>query len=331
MTTASVFVPSPQHVYPDHPEAPNRLSQVRRERDKVTWLDVTPASREQVARVHDPALIANLELVCQHGPGVIDYAPTYVTASSFQDALAASGGTLTCARAVIHGEAHNAFAIVRPPGHHAEPNRSMGFCLFNNVAIAAQEALALGLERVLVIDYDAHHGNGTQAAAWSDERIAFLSTHQEGIYPGTGWIEDAPHALGRIVNVPLPPLTGDRDFERIAEELYTPFVRRFAPEMIFVSAGFDSHWNDPLTRLGLSTDGFFRISSRLAALAEEHCKGRIVFSLEGGYVPENVANGVEAVFAALTGEVPGRVDDAMPDPEPDIEARIAKVRKWHGF
>jgi acetoin utilization deacetylase AcuC-like enzyme len=232
----------------------------------------------------------------------------------------------------LNGDAKNAFAIVRPPGHHAEPDHVMGFCIFNNVAIAAHEALTSGLERVMVIDYDAHHGNGTQAACMDDERFGFISAHQWGIYPGTGWIEDAPHARGRLVNVPLNQFAGDEVFARVTDDIFKPVVEKFRPQMLFISAGFDAHWNDPLTSLGLSTRGFFNISKKLVELAEEYCNGKIVFVLEGGYDPHNVANGATAVFGALTNSTVGKeAGDPSPHREPDHESRIAEIRKWHGI
>ena len=211
--------------------------------------------------------------------------PLSLPRTSFDDALRAAGATLACLRAVLRGEVRNAFSIVRPPGHHAEPDRSMGFCIFNNVAIAACQAAEDGFSRIAIVDYDAHHGNGTQAAFLDDERVAYLSTHQWGIYPGTGWYEEAPHALGRIVNVPLPAGAGDRAYDQIAVEIIEPFVRRFRPQLILVSAGFDAHWKDPLTSLGLSTAGFHALSARLVRLADEQCDGKILFVLEGGYDP----------------------------------------------
>ncbi len=347
MSTAYTFVPSPEHEYPDHPECPERLNELIPKLDSfpAERIEASPAKHEDIARVHVPHLITGLERVCREGaPGIIDYAPTFVTRTSFEDALLAAGATLACSRAVIAGEFDNAFAIVRPPGHHAEPDKAMGFCLFNNIAVAARDALAQGLERVLVVDYDAHHGNGTQAAFLKDKRTAYLSTHQWGIYPGTGWLEDAPHARKRIVNVPLPAYAGDQSFARITEEIIQPTVEAFRPEMIFVSAGFDSHWNDPLTSLGLSSTGFFNISKRLVELAEEHCGGKIVFVLEGGYNPTNVANGAAAVFKALAGRIapmgsrPGRgngagfdAGDPFPRREPELESRLEEVRRWHGF
>jgi acetoin utilization deacetylase AcuC-like enzyme len=321
-------------VYPDHPERPARFDLLTPKLPSVSAerVDAQPASREDVSLVHHPKLIATLEKICrEEAPGIIDYAPTYVTSSSFDDALLAAGGVITCARAVLRGEARNAFAIVRPPGHHAEPDRAMGFCLFNNVAIAAKDALAHGLERVMVIDYDAHHGNGTQAAFFHEERAAFLSAHQWGIYPGTGWLSDAPHAKRRIVNVPLPAYAGDRVYEQVADYIFKPFVESFQPQMIFVSVGFDAHWNDPITTLGLSTQGYLMLAQKVVALAEEFCGGKIVFVLEGGYEPVNVANGVEAVFVAATGKGESEARDPSPYAEPDCETRITEVRKWHGF
>ena len=301
MTTAYTFVPSPLHFYPDHPEHPSRFDLLTPRLDffGAQKLDAKPATRAEVARVHHPTLINSLEDICKQAPAIIDYAPTFVTQTSFDDTLLASGGTLSCTRAVLSGSARNAFAIIRPPGHHAEPTRSMGFCIFNNIAIAARDALQSGINRVAIVDYDAHHGNGTQAAFMDDDRVAYCSTHQWGIYPGTGWYEEAPHAKKRIVNVPLPADSGNKTYERIANEIFAPFIQSFKPEMILVSAGFDAHWNDPITALGLSSAGFYMLSKKLVDLAEEHCGGKIVFVLEGGYNPTNLANGAAAVFAAL--------------------------------
>jgi acetoin utilization deacetylase AcuC-like enzyme len=339
MSTVYTFVPSPKHIYPEHPERPGRfeLLEPRLASFNAHKMETIPATPEEVARVHHPKLVSELERACSMGQGVIDHAPTFVTKTSFDDALLAAGGVVTCVRAVLRGDAQNSFAIVRPPGHHAEPNRVMGFCLFNNIAIAARDALAGAddrppLKRVLIVDYDAHHGNGTQAAFFDEERVAFLSTHQWGIYPGTGWIEDAPHAKKRIVNVPLPAYAGDLTYTKIADEIFVPFVQNFKPDMMLVSAGFDAHWNDPITSLGLSTNGFFTLSKKLVELANEHCGGKIVFVLEGGYDPLNVVHGAETVFEALTNSQSGNdAHDLNPHKEPDCESRLAEVCKWHGF
>ena len=335
MSTAYTFVPSPNHVYPDHPERPARLEilQPRIKDYNAKLLDVKPAARDEISLVHHPKLVTTLEKVCrEEAPGIIDYAPTYITSSSFEDALLAAGGVVTCTHAVMNGEAKNAFAIVRPPGHHAEPDRAMGFCLINNVAVGARVAIEEGMERVMVIDYDAHHGNGTQAAFLNEERVGFLSAHQWGIYPGTGWFEDAPHAKKRMVNVPLPAYAGDQVYEQVADRIFRPFVESFKPQMIFISVGFDAHWNDPITTLGLSTNGYFMLAQKVVALADKHCDGKIVFVLEGGYDPINVANGAGGVFDALSRhELSHEAHDPNPHKEPDCESRIEEVRKWHGF
>ena len=336
MRTVHTFVPSPNHVYPDHPERPARLEilQPRLESFGSELVETKSATPEEIAYVHNPKLVAAIEKVCrEQAPGIIDYAPTYVTRSSFEDALLAAGGVISCARAVMHGDAGNAFAIIRPPGHHAEPERAMGFCIFNNVAIGARDAIERGMERVMVIDYDAHHGNGTQAAFLNDERLAFVSVHQWGklFYPGTGWVNDAPHAKKRVVNVPLPAYAGDQVYEQVADRVFRPFVESFKPQMIFVSVGFDAHWNDPITTLGLSTAGYLMLAKKVTSLAEEYCDGKIVFVLEGGYDPINVANGVQATFIALTGKGDPKADDPNPHKEPDCGSRIEEVRAWHGF
>jgi len=335
MNTAYTFVPSPNHVYPDHPERPARLDLLkpRLKEYKAELLDVKPASTDEISLIHDPKLVTTLEKICrEEAPGIIDYAPTYVTQSSFGDALLAAGGVITCTRAVMNGDADNAFAIVRPPGHHAEPDKAMGFCIFNNIAIGARIALEEGMERVMVIDYDAHHGNGTQTAFLNEDRVGFLSAHQWGIYPGTGWIDDAPHAKKRIVNVPLPAYAGDKVYEQVADQIFKPFVESFKPQMLFISVGFDAHWNDPITTLGLSTAGYFTLAEKVVALADKYCNGKIVFVLEGGYDPINVANGAGTVFDALSrNQLSREAEDLNPHKEPDCESRIAEILKWNAF
>ena len=334
MTTAVALVPSLGHVYPGHEESPTRFQYLGRWVSKpyassLRFLEPQPAPREAVSAVHTGRMLRDFEDACRRGPGITDYAPTFVTQSTYADAFLAAGAVLDCTRAVLEGRAQNAFAIVRPPGHHAEPGASMGFCLLNNIAIAVRAALESGVKKALIVDFDVHHGNGTQAVFFDEPRVAFLSTQQENIYPfRTGFIHDAPHARERIVNVPLPARSGDAAFGRIADEVLTPLVGYFAPEMIFVSAGFDGHWDDPLAELGLSSAGYYAYARRLVELAGQDCGGKIVFSLEGGYNPKNVASGVDAVLAALTG-TPFSPQDPSPYPEPDITRRLEEVRSWN--
>jgi acetoin utilization deacetylase AcuC-like enzyme len=336
MKTAIISIPSPRHNYPDHPENPDRFSDLvdwehRPYANNLTWLESTPADRSRVATVHSQQMIIEIENACLQAPAIIDHAPTYVTQSSAGAAYNAAGGVLACTRAVLTGQSRNAFAIVRPPGHHAEPDSAMGFCIFNNVAIAARLALEEGLKQVMIVDFDAHHGNGTQAAFWSEESVAYFSTHQENIYPGGGSIEEARHARGRIVNLPLPAYAGDQTFAAVAEEVLIPLVQKRQPEMLFVSAGFDAHWRDPLTNLGLSTRGFHNLANSLVDLAESLCRARIVFVLEGGYHPQKVAAGVDACLRAMTGLEPDEIHDPSPYPEADIHERITRLRAWHAL
>ena len=333
MSTGYALETCPGHVYPDHPEHLDRLRLIGPvlAAAKAERIESRLANRDEIGLVHTAAMIDSLERDCSQGGAIIDFAPTYVTTASFDSARRAAGGALECTRRVLNGDLANAFAIVRPPGHHAEPDRAMGFCLFNNVAIAAAWGLTRGLRRVAIVDFDAHHGNGTQAAFFADPRVGYLSTHQWGIYPGTGWIEDAPDARGRIVNVALPSHAGDNAFSIIEEAIIRPFLRGFEPDLIFVSAGFDAHWSDPLTRLGLSSRGFHLLSQHLVLLADELCGGRIVFVLEGGYVPANVANGAGAVFAALVHGSFADPHDPSPHREPDVAGHLARIRDLHSL
>lgn len=334
MNTLYTYVPSKNHFFTDHPERPGRFEFFENKLDSydAEFIEPIRAKESEVARVHEVGMIQSIQEVCKQGNGIIDHAPTYVTKTSYEDAMLAAGGVLTCTRAVINGNAKNTFAIVRPPGHHAEPDKAMGFCLFNNVAVAAQEALTHGMKKVMVIDFDAHHGNGTQVAFKDDERLGFISTHQWGIYPGTGWITDYPHAKKRIMNVPLNAYTGDKTFSVICDELFKPLVKLFQPEMLFISVGFDSHWHDPLTSLGLTTQGFYDVSKRLINLANEFCNEKIVFVLEGGYEAEVVGHGVGAVFSALTNSpFKNEAYDEFPHQEPSFDLRLNEIRKWHGL
>ncbi len=336
MSTAVVRIPSPNHNYPDHPENPDRFSEMEKwitkpYAHKLNWLKSTPADPARIATIHTQEMIAEIEKACLHAPAIIDYAPTYVTQSSARDAYNAAGGVLACTQAVLSGQDRNAFAIIRPPGHHSEPQTSMGFCIFNNVAIAARLALDQGLGQVMIVDFDAHHGNGTQAAFWHDDSVAYFSTHQENIYPGSGSIDEASHARSRIVNLPLPAFAGDQTFSLITETILIPLVQKRQPEMLFVSAGFDAHWQDPLTNLGLSTHGFYNLALSLVDLAETYCGGKIVFVLEGGYHPQKVASGVDVCLRALTMEGPEQTVDPSPYPEADIHERIANLRTRHAL
>lgn len=332
------LVDSRNHSYPGHPEDPRRFAGLDSLLDGfegATLLRVPPVedARPAAARVHDGAYLERLQDACRRGPALIDPAPTYVTRASFESALHAAGGTLAVLEAIHTGRAAAGIALVRPPGHHALADQAMGFCLLNNMAITARAARDLGFPRILIVDFDVHHGNGTQAITESDPDVLFVSTHQQGIYPGTGhWRETGSGpGEGSVVNIPLPAGAGDAAFGLIASRLLAPLARRHRPDVLLVSAGFDAHWRDPLAGLQLTIGGYHRLARDLISLAGEVAGGRIVFVTEGGYDPEVVTEGVSAILSGLA-DLP-RFKDRLgpaPFPEPDVEELLSRVAELHG-
>jgi acetoin utilization deacetylase AcuC-like enzyme len=236
---------------------------------------------------------------------------------------------------IVGGKASNGLALVRPPGHHAEHDRVGGFCLFNNIAVAARQAQAVhGLKRVLIVDYDVHHGNGTQDIFYGDDSVLFASMHiyYPFFYPGTGAAREVGRGAGRgtTVNVPFPPLVGDEGYGRAFAEVIAPCARRFQPQLILVSAGFDAHWRDPLARAGLSLTGYARLTQALLELAEELCAGRILFVLEGGYLLEALHYGILNVLYALLGR--DQIVDplgSMARPEQNVTHLLGALKELH--
>jgi acetoin utilization deacetylase AcuC-like enzyme len=329
-----------QHDLPDHPENAARLEHIMRGlRDsgyleRLCSLEARDASVDEVAAVHTTGHIAHVREVAAQGGGWLD-PDTYVSAQSYAVALRAAGGLLRAVEAVIHGEAPNAFALVRPPGHHAVPSRAMGFCLFNNVAIAARHAqLQYGLQRVLIVDWDLHHGNGTQEAFYDNAQVLYFSTHQYPYYPGSGHWQETGTGPGRgyTVNVPLPAGTGDVGYRRVFDEILVPVSRRFQPELILVSAGYDAHWMDPIGQMGVSVTGFAHLTGTLLSLADELCAGKLVLSLEGGYNLDALASSVAATLAVLLGDTEVR-DPLGPAhrSERDIGDVIRAVKHVHAL
>ena len=333
------FVPSRAHAFPGHPESPDRFRSLQVALESAQGFAVhriapSPAATADLERVHPADYLRALEAVCRQGPAIIDPAPTYVTPDSYASARMAAGGTLAVLDAVLEKQAQAGMAIIRPPGHHAEGARAMGFCLLNNVALAARRALALGLRRLMIFDFDVHHGNGTQAIFETDPSVLYISIHQEGIYPLTGWPDEmgVGEGVGTTINVPLPAGTGDRGAMQIFDRIAAPAAIRFQPDMILVSAGFDAHWRDPLAGLQFTTGGYFALASKLVDLASTLCSGRLLFCLEGGYDATVVAEGVLACLAALHGTLP--VQDSLGPaayPEPDISDRILRTIALHGL
>jgi acetoin utilization deacetylase AcuC-like enzyme len=326
---------APQHHFPDHPESPQRINALGVWMDsppypEMEWLPYDAARKGEVALVHHHSLLAEIKAESQQGSHEFEPAPTYVTETSYQDALGAAGATLRVSRQIIADGIGRGFAMIRPPGHHADAQNAMGFCLLNNIAIAAADAVASGLGKVAIIDFDAHHGNGTQAIFWDTPEVGFFSTHESGIYPGTGRLEEAPHARGRIINCPLPVFAGDDAFRRIIDEVVEPWLTQFQPEMIFISAGFDAHFSDPLTSLTLDTKGFYMLARRLIGFADKYAGSKIMFVLEGGYDPNALEDNIQACLAAMCGrtEFSDHYGKA-PDVNPKVDTLIEKLRQLH--
>lgn len=329
------FYDAPEHVFPGHPESPQRLNLMQGwlaapPYPELEWLDFAPAEEADVLRVHRPELLEKLQLVCLRGPHEFEPSPSYVTKSSYKDAFKAVGATLAVSRRILAEGCGRGFAIVRPPGHHAEPNRSMGFCLLNNIAIAAAEAITSGLKKVAILDFDAHHGNGTQAAFWNTSEVGYLSTHEDKLFPGSGQHNSVSHARGRIINIPLPGFSTNAAFHSLYEQIAGPWLRDFGAEMLFVSAGFDIHFSDPLTTSTLDTSGFYELANLLVSLADDFCEGRIMFVLEGGYDPRALKDNVQACLAALSNNY--TFSDhygKSPGGRSDFTALIEKIKDLH--
>jgi acetoin utilization deacetylase AcuC-like enzyme len=268
------------------------------------------ATRSHLRRVHTSSYLDDI-FALDGKRAWLDQDTTAVSPGSIKAACAAAGNAISAVEEVVRGGAQSAFALVRPPGHHAEPVRARGFCLFNNVAVAAAHAQAkLGCKRILVIDWDAHHGNGTQEIFWADPDVLFFDTHvAPPFYPGSGHLEEVGAGLGEgyTVNVPLPLDAGDIAYERAFRDILVPAADWFEPDLVLVSAGFDPHRND--LALNLTYDGFAVLTSIVQGIADKHCRGRLAVVLEGGYNLESLARGVYAVLEALAGKEPPELSE----------------------
>lgn len=326
----------------DHPENAQRLRAVRESLEasgilsQLTRLEPRYATTEEILSVHHAKMVEHSQRMAMFGGGRLN-PDTYLVQESWDVATLAAGGVIRAVEAVVRGEVTNAFALVRPPGHHATPSTAMGFCLINNIAVAAQVARTqLGVRRVAIIDWDTHHGNGTQDIFYDDPDVLFVSSHTYPFYPGTGhWREiGSGPGEGATLNIPMQAYTGDAEFERVYDELVLRAVRRFAPDLILVSAGYDSHWRDPLAPMMMTVTGFARLAQMIFDLADEVCHGRLVCSLEGGYDLPALGESVLATLRVLQRK-PDLVSDTLGKAPAgagrpaDIDQLISSIHRVH--
>ena len=315
-----------------HPERPQRLDAVRRGirqaglEPRLRMMTPRPATREELRTVHTAG---HIDRVAETNGKTTRFDPdTQAGPHSYAAALLAAGSVVDAVDRVLVGEIDRVFCAVRPPGHHAEPDRAMGFCLFNNVAVGAARALAAGLTRVAVVDFDVHHGNGTQDIFYDDPRVLYVSSHAYPFYPGTGGLDEVGEGKGEgfTVNLPLPATMGDGEYARIYRELVEPVVRAFDPELVLVSAGFDPHRDDPLAGMAATERGFAAMSASCLAAASGAAQGRAVFVLEGGYDLDGIAASTAEVMKVLLGETVETGGASAPR----IDPLISLFRKHHG-
>ncbi|HWQ27839.1 MAG TPA: histone deacetylase [Dehalococcoidia bacterium] len=344
LTSAAGFVYDPlclEHDAGDHPESPERLRAI------VGLLESSGLLARLLPIPARDATVGDLTLVHarEHVERVRDMAAsggrwadpdTWVGPRSYDAAVRAVGGVLAAVDAVIDGDVRSAFCALRPPGHHATPDRAMGFCLFNQVAVAAGHLVVRrGLERVAILDFDVHHGNGTQDAFYRRGDVLYVSTHQYPFYPGTGHYRETGEGPGEgaTVNLPLPRGARDGDIRRVVEEVAAPVVRRFRPQFVLVSAGYDAHYADPLAGLELSVDGYGWLMATAKALADELCDGRLVCVLEGGYHLTALPWGVRRTIETLLGvePAPDPLGPLSPDTRFDLSELVATYRETHGL
>jgi acetoin utilization deacetylase AcuC-like enzyme len=295
---------------PGHPERRERLSSTMAHLRAQNWFEqlhmLAPrmADESSIESVHDRDLIARARSACEQELPYLDVMDVGVSRDSFDVALLAAGGAQELSDKVIAGEVNNAFALCRPPGHHAEHNQALGFCLFNNVAIAARYLQREhGLDKILILDWDVHHGNGTQHTFEDDPSVLYISTHQYPYYPGTGAYSETGigSGAGATLNCPMPAAAGDEEYRQAFVQRILPKIDQFAPEFIIISAGFDAHVDDPLANICLSTEFFAWMSARLMEAADKHCAGRLISLLEGGYNINTLPLCVEEHLQVLAG------------------------------
>jgi acetoin utilization deacetylase AcuC-like enzyme len=327
------YAPAPDHDLPGHPERAARVPAIRTAIEgavPTSWcksLSVAPADDDALTRVHPATMLRQLERAMADAPAYLDHAPTYIQTGSLSAARLAAGAALACVDAVLDGRVDSAFALGRPPGHHAPPTYPMGFCLLNNVAVAARHAQARGRQRLLIVDFDVHHGNGTQDVFAQDPSVLFVSIHQEDIYPFSGGADEI--GVGNVLNIPLPDGAGDQALAHVVSALVEPAATEFRPDLVLVSAGYDAHWRDPLAGLQVTAAGFAAVTARLGQIAHDSCNGDIVLVLEGGYDLDALAASVVASLYGLQGEPAPDPLGGRPGREPAVDGVIRRVREAH--
>jgi acetoin utilization deacetylase AcuC-like enzyme len=322
-----------------HPESPDRLRVIHdlidREFNSLPIIAPRLATEDELALVHDPFYIQTVAKTEGRAHSRLD-ADTGLSARSYEIARLAVGGLLEAVDTLFSPHSspltpHAVFAFVRPPGHHAEPGRGMGFCLFNNVAIAAQYAKKkFGLKNVLIVDWDLHHGNGTQRAFYDDPGVLFFSSHQYPYYPGSGNFGEvgAGQGEGFTVNTPFPTGFGDAEYLTVYDRILKPIAMEYRPELVLVSAGFDPYIKDPLGGMNVTGAGFGALASLVRAIAEQTCGGKVLLTLEGGYSPEGLREGVRSVIQAFTGPARPIHAPAAPEAERVVQRVIALQKKY---
>jgi len=297
----------------EHPESPGRLVAIAEHLTERGLLDkmvpVTPGYPDEadIVRVHDPSYLQKIEVACRRGDLTLDTEDTYLNRSSYTVAFLSAGGAIAGAEAVITGKVRRAFCAIRPPGHHADSRTGMGFCLLNNIAIATRYLQSRhGVSRIFIVDWDVHHGNGTQNIFLEDPSVYFFSIHEHPsfLYPGTGrrWETGRGAGEGTTLNAPMPPGAGDAEYRTAFEQMLGPAIDAFRPEIFLVSAGFDAHKDDPLADIQLTEEGFRFMTRFVVEMADRHCGGRIVSLLEGGYELKSLTLSVEAHLQELLGK-----------------------------
>jgi len=331
-----------EHDLPGHPENADRIRAVWHGLHesgldaRMRPLEVQALDTDAVLAVHTADYLDMLRRISDTTRTIHLDPDTYAGPDALTIARLSAGGVVAATDAVLSGAADNGLAATRPPGHHAMPDHAMGFCLLGNVAIATRYAQRrYGIDRILIVDYDVHHGNGTEAMFYDDPSVLYISTHQYPFYPGTGAASDTGTGRGQgyTINIPLSAGSGDSNYAMVFDQIVWPAAERFDPQLILVSVGFDAYWADPLAAMRLTLDGYSRLAEQVIGMARRCCAGKIVFALEGGYDMDALRYGAANVARLLLGEPP--VDPPgirpSPRPEPDIEALIARLKQLHAL